>query len=240
MKKTINILLLVSLAFMFFFSFFYFNFLNFRNYIPKPNIEKNNTENISEIENQKEKNYFKIIAVGDSLTAGYNLALEESYPKILEKKLLAKGKKVEIINAGISGETTAGLLERVEFIKSQEPKMILITTGGNDAFRNLPIENTYQNIEKIIISLKEKVSSKNIFLMQIQAPINLGLVYAKDFNNMYQEIAKRQKVNLIPFVTKEVFLNRDLMLEDGIHPNKDGYEFIVDSYILNTILKEIK
>lgn len=118
----------------------------------------------------------KVIAVGDSLTAGYGLNLDDSYPNQLEKKLLENNYNVQIINAGVSGETTAGLLERIDFIKNQKPEIILITIGGNDALRALPVTETEKNILTIVKSFKEVLPANKIFLMQIQAPANLGIL----------------------------------------------------------------
>jgi acyl-CoA thioesterase-1 len=179
----------------------------------------------------------KIVAMGDSLTAGYDLNLDESYPKQLEKKLLENNFNVQIINVGISGETTAGLFERIEFIKKQNPEIILITIGGNDALRALPVTETEKNILKIVQSLKEVVDKEKIFLMQIQAPANLGIAYTRQFNSLYQNIVSREKINLVPFVVPEVFTNSNLMQNDGIHPNAEGYKYLIDNFIFKEVVK---
>lgn len=181
----------------------------------------------------------KIVAVGDSLTAGYNLPLSDSYPKILERKLLTAGKNVTVVNAGISGETTAGLLDRAKFISEQKPDILLITSGGNDFFRNLPIVRTRENIEKSIQIFKQEIKAENIYLLQIEATANLGLSYRREFNTIYKEIADRERINVLPFVVSEVFLDSDKMLPDAIHPNKDGYELIVDKYIFPALSQKI-
>jgi acyl-CoA thioesterase-1 len=182
----------------------------------------------------------KIIAIGDSLTAGYGLNLDESYPAQLEKKLLDNFYSIEVINSGISGETSAGLLERVDFIISQNPEVVLITIGGNDALRNLPIENTEKNILQIIKKLKLKAKPQNIFLLQIQAPGNLGVNYVNRFNNMYKNISQKEGVVLVKFVENEVFTNSELMQSDGTHPNKKGYELLVNKYIYPIIVKVLE
>ncbi len=181
----------------------------------------------------------KIIAVGDSLTAGFDLPLVDSYPKILEKKLSESGEKVEVVNAGISGETTAGLLERAEFIVEQKPDLLLITTGGNDAFRNLPIKSTKENIKAALQIFKRNVKADNIYLLQIETTANLGISYREEFNDMYKDIASSEEVNLLPFVVREVFLDPNKMLSDGIHPNQAGYEYIVNEFIFPEISKKI-
>lgn len=191
-------------------------------------------------ESSNEGDLFKIIAVGDSLTAGYGLPLDDSYPMQLEARLLADGHEVEVVNAGISGETTAGLLDRVEFIKSNNPDMVLITIGGNDALRNLPIANTEENITKIIQSLKEVLPAEKIFLMSAQAPLNLGLAYVNKFNSMYENIEEKEGIHVVPFVVSEVFLDGALMQDDRIHPNKTGYAKLIDKFIYKEVVRQIK
>lgn len=228
MKKTIKILFFVLGLLILFFANYYFFFIKERKPAENVNITNNNIENAK-----------KIIAVGDSLTAGYGLPLSESYPAQLEKKLTENKYNVKVINAGISGETTAGLLERVEFIKSNNPYMILITIGGNDALRNLPIENTEANIFSIIKSFKEILPAERIFLMKMKSPLNAGLLYASKFNEMYEKVAKQEGINLVPFLETEVFLNSNLMLEDRIHPNADGYKFLIDKYIYKAVARSL-
>lgn len=202
---------------------------------PIPHVD----ESVSREEEKSNDSALRIVAAGDSLTAGYNLPLSDSYPKILERKLLESGKNVVVINAGISGETTAGLLERAEFISQQKPDLLLISTGGNDFFRNLPIESTRENIERSIEIFKQTIKAENIYLLKIEATANLGLKYRGEFNAIYKEIADKQKINLLPFVVSEVFLDSRKMLPDAIHPNRDGYEFIVDTYIFPEMSKKI-
>lgn len=231
MKKIISLVLVGALFILISFYFFY----------------SSNNENINIIEEnkteKKQASGVKIIAIGDSLTAGYGLQLDESYPKLLEKKLQENNYNVEVINAGVSGETTAGLLERIDFIKSQKPEIVLITIGGNDAFRATDVNVTKSNIYKIVQGLKTGdggVSPDKIFLMQIQAPQNLGINYVRTFNNMYAEIARAEKVNLVPFVVPEVFTNSTYMQNDGIHPNEAGYQYLIDNYVYKEVVKVLK
>lgn len=223
MKKIISILGIIVLLGIIFFGYQTF-FADSSNIVTNNSSDKNNQE-------QNITSMTKIVAVGDSLTAGYGLNINESYPSQLEKKLSDNGKDVEIINMGVSGETTAGLLERVEFVKKQNPEIIIITIGGNDALRGLPVAETEKNITKIISSFKEVVDSDKIFLANIQAPGNLGFGYTSQFNNLFKNIASREKINLLPFVVPEVFTVDSLMQGDGVHPNREGYSIIVDKYI---------
>ena len=198
----------------------------------KTSSEANPTNNLKESESVTGT---KIIAIGDSLTAGYGLELKDSYPNILEEKLKNDGYNVSVINAGISGETTAGLLDRVSFILKQKPEIVLITIGGNDAFRNLPLENTRENILQIASLLKKDIAPNKIFLMRVQAPENLGINYKRDFDSIYEEVAEKEGVTLVQFVEPEVFLNNKYIQSDGIHPNGLGYKQIVDQYIYPAI-----
>lgn len=235
MKKTIKLWLTVGFVLLVVSGIF---FITRDNKTPDiVSIEENKAKEMGNIDNTKAA--FTIVAVGDSLTAGYNLSLADSYPKILERKLRGAGENVEVINAGISGETTAGLLERARFISGQKPGIVLVTIGGNDAFRNLPLKNTKENIQQTIKIFKQSVKAENIYLMQVEAPANLGQGYRDEFNAMYKQITDLEKINLLPFVVPEVFLDQSKMLPDGIHPNKKGYEFIVDSYIFPAILEKV-
>lgn len=231
MKKIISILIILFALIL---SYFYFNKSD-KVVVNKITTNKNtNNENINNNKNINTaiNNYkYKIIAIGDSLTAGYGLPIEESYPNQLEDKLLKDNYSVNVINSGISGETTAGLLERIDFVLKQSPNIILITIGGNDALRGLQIETIRDNINKIMNKLTDKLSPKDIFVMRIQAPLNNGLSYRNQFNNIYDEVAEKWGVNVLDFITLELFSNNKYMSEDRIHPNKEGYRFIIDEYI---------
>lgn len=198
-----------------------------------------NDEMIANIEprNINEDN-LKIIAFGDSLTAGYGLPIEESYPAQLQVTLRALGHEVEVINAGVSGETTRGNLERAKFIRAQNPDIVLLGIGGNDALRLLPVAETKKNMEQTITTLQSGDHPPVIILLTIQAPLNVGLSYKKNFDAIYEELAEKQQVLLVPFLTTEIFLNKDYKLADGIHLNKAGYKKVIDSYLL-PVLEEV-
>jgi acyl-CoA thioesterase I len=181
-----------------------------------------------------------IIAFGDSLTAGYGLPAGESYPAQLETALKAEGKQVEVINAGVSGETTRGNLERAAFIRAQNPDIVLLGIGGNDALRVLPVSETRANITRTIETLKEGDNPPAIILLSMQSPLNSGLRYKQEFDAVYAEIAQAQSITLVPFLTTEVFLNQDNKLQDGIHLNKIGYGIVVKKYLLEPVVEAIE
>lgn len=179
----------------------------------------------------------KIIAFGDSLTAGYNLSNDESYPAQLENILKSRGYSVTVINAGVSGETSRGNLERADFISEQNPDIVLLGIGGNDALRSLPIKETKNNIINTINILKTNPNPPVIILLQMQAPLNSGLAYKKQFDEIYPEIVDETDVLLVSFITTEIYFDPQNKLPDGIHLNKIGYRKVIDNYLLPDLIK---
>jgi len=179
----------------------------------------------------------KIIAFGDSLTAGYGLPENESYPAQLETALIAKGYQVDVINSGVSGETTRGNLERAPFIRKQNPDIVLLGIGGNDALRLLPLEETKKNMSATIEVLKDGDNPPLVILLKMQAPLNAGLGYKRDFDALYEELAGEYGLILVPFLTTELFLNSDNKLNDGIHYNATGYGKVVEQYLLPELIE---
>jgi acyl-CoA thioesterase I len=176
-----------------------------------------------------------IIAFGDSLTAGYGLPASESYPAQLERILVEAGHSVRVINAGVSGETTRGNRERAEFIRQQNPDIVLLGTGGNDALRQLPIAETRNNVASTIETLQSGTQSPVVILLSMQAPLTSGLSYKQEFDDMYNELADRYNLPLADFITSEVFLDNTKKLPDGIHLNREGYEIVARDYILPVV-----
>jgi len=181
-----------------------------------------------------------IVAFGDSLTAGYGLPVSESYPAQLEKSLVEKGLNVKVINAGVSGETTMGNLERADFIRSQNPDIVLLGIGGNDALRALPIEETIKNITQTVEILKGGDNPPVVMLLEMQSPLNAGLSYKRAFDALYEDIAASQNIILLPFLTAEVFLKQENKLSDGIHLNKAGYAKVVELYLLEPVAEVVE
>lgn len=204
----------------------------------KKNIQKNTKTDIEQTFPEKSSEKL-IIAFGDSLTAGYGLPEAESYPRQLEKKLRENGIAVKVINSGVSGETTAGNKERASFISSQNADIVLLGIGGNDALRFLKGEETFKNIDESVRILQSNGKTK-VILLSMQAPLNVGAEYKKDFDSLYQKIAEKHSLLVIPFITPEIFLNQDLKLSDGIHLNKEGYAAVVEAYIYPALYELLK
>lgn len=179
----------------------------------------------------------KIIAFGDSLTAGYGVSQAEAYPAQLEVALREKGYSVSVINSGVSGETTRGNLERAKFIRSQGPNIVILGIGGNDALRSLPLEETEKNIRGTVEILQSGERPPHVLLLQMQAPLNSGREYKQQFDALYETIAIDNELVLVPFITKEIFLNPENKLPDGIHYNRAGYQKVIEQHLLPNLEK---
>jgi len=168
-----------------------------------------------------------IVAVGDSLTAGYGVAQESAYPARLETKLAAEGFRYRVINAGISGETSSGTLSRVNWILTLKPDIVILETGANDGLRGVDPALTKRNIQETIRLLQ--ASNVTVILAGMQMVQNLGREYTEAFRRIYPEAAKESGVRLIPFFLQGVAGDRALNQADGVHPTSDGYRVIVET-----------
>jgi acyl-CoA thioesterase-1 len=169
-----------------------------------------------------------IVALGDSLFAGYGLRAEEAYPVRLEAALRAHGVNASVINAGVSGDTTEDGLARLQFTLSsqaQAPDMVLISLGGNDMLRGLPLDRTKANLDAILSELAKR-HIKTVVMGMLAAP-NMGPDYAKQFNAIFPALAKKHGAVLVPFFLKPIFGKPELQLPDHIHPTAQGVEAMV-------------
>ena len=187
------------------------------------------TTKISSQEKQEEATVAgpKIIIVGDSLTAGLGVSSEAAYPNLVSSMLEDKGMPSQIINAGVSGDTTAGGLRRIDWVISQNPDLILIELGANDGLRGIPVSEVSSNLHDMI----ERVQTANIDVMLIgmQIPPNYGKEYAKQFTEVFPSVSQQQGIPLLPFLLKDVAGVRDLNQPDGIHPTANGHEIIAQT-----------
>lgn len=167
-----------------------------------------------------------IVALGDSLTAGYGLPIEQSFPAQLEAALRKRGHKVRVVNAGVSGDTTAAALRRLDWALSGDTDAVIVELGGNDALQGLPPEATKAALSDILQRLEAK--GLPVLLAGMEAPRNLGKEYVSAFGAIYAELAARYSVLLYPFFLEGAALNSGLMQKDGIHPNGKGVTVIVD------------
>ncbi len=168
----------------------------------------------------------RIVAFGDSLTAGYLLRPDEAFPAQLAAALKARGLKVEITNAGVSGDTTGAGLQRFDWAIPQGTEAVILELGANDALRGMPPEEARDNLDQIITRLK--ALGIEVLLTGMKAPKNWGEDYAQAFDSMYRELAARHDLILYPFFLEGVALDAALNLDDGLHPNAKGVARIVE------------
>ena len=177
-----------------------------------------------------------IVAVGDSLTEGFGVAESEAYPALLADKLAAEGYQYEVINAGISGETSSGTLARIDWILKLEPDIVILETGANDGLRGTDTTLTEANIAAIIDRLHQE--NVVVVLAGMQTIQNLGAAYTAAYADIYPNLAAEKSVILIPFFLEGVAARPELNLEDGIHPTAEGYKIILQTvypYVLEAI-----
>jgi len=171
----------------------------------------------------------KIVALGDSLMAGYQLAPGESVPDRLEEALRDKGYEVEIVNAGVSGDTTSGGLSRLDWSVPEDADLVIVELGANDMLRGITPDATEKNLSQIIDRLKSR--GQTVLLAGMYAAPNLGSDYQDKFNAIFPRLAEEKDVALMPFYMEGVAAERDLLLSDGMHPNEAGVAKIVENLL---------
>ncbi len=167
-----------------------------------------------------------IVAFGNSLTAGLGVARDESYPARLQRTLDEAGYAYRVVNAGVSGDTTAGGARRVSWILKNKPTIVILELGGNDGLRGLSLSETKANLEQIIQQLQQ--ASVTVILAGMKLPPNYGQDYTDGFEALFKELAKQYRLMLIPFFLDGVAGSSSLNQADGIHPTGEGYRIIVD------------
>jgi len=179
-----------------------------------------------------------LVAFGDSLTAGLGVSPEETYPARLQAKLLLSGYRYRVINAGVSGDTTAGGLRRVEWVLKSKPDVVILELGANDGLRGLNLAQTRTNLEQII--QRFLAGGAKVVLAGMKLPPNYGIDYTKAFQSMYVDLAKRDDVQFIPFFLDGVAAKADYNQADGIHPTGAGYAVIVENIwpVIEPLLKK--
>jgi acyl-CoA thioesterase-1 len=167
----------------------------------------------------------KIVAIGTSLTQGYNLPPGTDFTALLQVQLKAKGHDVQIVNAGVSGDTSAGGLARLDWALSDDVAGAIVELGSNDALRGLSVADTRRNLEQVLVKLKARRIA--VLFAGMKAPRNLGPEYTGAFDAIYPDIAKKHGVLFYPFFLEGVAANLKLNQADGIHPNEAGTKVIV-------------
>ena len=169
----------------------------------------------------------KIVAFGDSLTAGLGLSPPESYPALLQKRLDAEGLRYEVVNAGVSGDTTAGGLRRVDWALEGDVRVVILELGANDILPGQSIEEMKKNLERIIERIKAR--GVGVLLAGMEAPTNSGREYGKAVHDAFESLAREQRVAFMPFFLEGVAGVPSLNQGDGIHPNAEGTRLVAET-----------
>ncbi|MDX1684746.1 MAG: arylesterase [Saprospiraceae bacterium] len=189
---------------------------------PKQEVE--NPDPSTDSRNKKDRIY--VVFFGNSLTAGYGLEESESFTALVQERTDSLGWPVEIINAGLSGETTSNGKNRIDWVLRQPIDIFVLELGGNDALRGLDVTNVRQNLEAIIKKVRQKSPDTRIVIAGMEAPPNMGPDYVQAFESIYPELAEKYDTELIPRFLKDVGGVPELNMEDRIHPNAEGQKIL--------------
>jgi acyl-CoA thioesterase-1 len=170
-----------------------------------------------------------ILFFGNSLTAGYGIDPEESFAGRIQSRLDSLKKEYRVINGGLSGETTAGGLSRLDWFLEEEPYLFVLELGGNDGLRGIALTETKKNLLAIVDKVRAKYPNTKIILAGMQIPPNMGKEYTEEFKAIYPAVAKEKNIELIPFLLEGVAGNPDLNLPDGIHPTPEGHRIVMET-----------
>lgn len=183
----------------------------------------------------------RVVIFGDSITAGYGLDPDQAFPAIIQEKVDEYGWNINIINAGLSGETSAGGLRRIDWILQREIDVFVLELGGNDGLRGIEPEVTKENLQNIMNKVWGRYPDSRIILAGMEAPPNMGENYTSKFRQIYHDLAESNDVIYMPFILEDVGGVPDLNQSDGIHPTQEGHELIAENLwqILKPVIEEI-
>jgi acyl-CoA thioesterase-1 len=171
----------------------------------------------------------RVVFVGTSLTAGLGLDPDSAYPALIQRKADSAGIGVTVVNAGVSGETSAGALRRIDWVLREPVDVLVLETGANDGLRALRVDSTRANVEAILTRTRQSHPSARLVLVQMEAPPNLGGAYTASFRGMYPEIARSVGATLTPFLLDRVAGVGRLNQPDGVHPNEQGARMVAET-----------
>ncbi len=210
-----------------------------KNKTTKADENENATTTKTEVKKAQNSATKRIVFFGDSLTAGYGLEdVEDAYPGIIQQKIDSLGLAYTVVNSGVSGETTAGGKNRIDWVLNQKPGIFVLELGANDGLRGVPLTETKNNLQFIIDAVQKKYPNTKIVLAGMQIPPNMGQDYTTEFKNIFPDLAQKNNIALIPFLLKDVGGIPELNQGDGIHPTKKGHKILADNVwqILETLL----
>jgi acyl-CoA thioesterase I len=170
-----------------------------------------------------------IVFFGNSLTAGYGVSPSEAFPAIIQKKIDSLGLPYQVINAGVSGETSSGGKTRIEWILREPVDIFILELGANDGLRGTPLSETKKNLQDIIDSVRTKYPGTKLVFAGMEIPPNMGQAYTTEFRNIYTDLASKNKMTLIPFLLEGVGGEPELNQADGIHPTAEGHLIVAEN-----------
>ena len=170
-----------------------------------------------------------VLFIGTSLTAGLGLDPDSAYPQLIQEKIEAAHLPFEVVNAGVSGETTAGLLRRLDWLLRGNFDVVVVESGANDGLRGTPVATVRQNLKEIVSGIRSAHPAARVMLVQMEAPPNLGAAYTTAFHALYGDVARETGATLMPFLLQGVAGDRSLNQGDGIHPNQRGEHIVADN-----------
>lgn len=184
----------------------------------------------------------RVLVLGNSIAAGYGLNPEQAFPALLQQKIDSLGWDFDVVNAGVSGETTAGGLSRLDWLLREPVSVLLLELGGNDGLRGTPPEATRQNLEAIIDRTRDRYPDVRIILAGMQVPTNLGPSYTAQFRALYPDIAEAKDTELVPFLLEDVGGVPELNQPDGIHPTAKGQTIVAQNVwnVLKPVLQDVR
>ena len=182
----------------------------------------------------------RVLFIGTSLTAGLGLNPDSAYPQLVQQKIEANRLPFEVVNAGVSGETTAGLLRRMDWLMRGKFDVVVLESGANDGLRGTPVATVKENLRNILWQIRTSHPQAKVVLVQMEAPPNMGPAYTRAFHALYAEAAHDAGVTLMPFLLQGVAGDRALNQADGIHPNQRGEHIVADNVwkTLEPVLKQ--
>lgn len=170
-----------------------------------------------------------ILFFGDSISAGYGIQPQQAFPAVIQDKIDSLDLNYEVINGGLSGETSAGGLRRISWVLQRDIDIMILELGGNDGLRGIDLSSTKENLQQIIDRAKAKNPDMKIIIAGMQVPPNLGTDYTKEFQNLYPELAKENDLVLIPLILDKVGGRDEFMQPDQIHPNVEGHKVVAET-----------
>lgn len=177
----------------------------------------------------QDSNTKTILFFGDSITAGLGVDKSQAFPALIQDRIDSLGLNFEVINGGLSGETSAGGLRRIDWILQRDIDIMVLELGGNDGLRGIDLNSTKENLQKIIDKVQTNNPDAKIILAGMQVPPNLGQDYTKQFETIYPELAEENNLPLIPMVMDKIGGDEELMQSDGLHPTPRGHKVIANT-----------